>query len=109
MSFSSYIINAPNYLAHLGKTVRSLGIPIHRKRLSSLDSAFDIDTTAKVSLVINATGLGARWMVGVEDEAVYPARGQTVLVRAPEVRKCVMHTEGFMAAAPKEGEGESSL
>jgi len=48
-------------------------------------------------------------MVGLEDKAVYPARGQTVLVRAPEVGKCVMHTEGFMAAAPKEGEGESSL
>jgi D-amino-acid oxidase len=105
-SFSSYIINAPNYLAYLGQTVRDMGIPIHRTRLASLDSAFDLKDTGKVPLVVNATGLGARTMIGVEDPSVYPARGQTVLVRAPEVSRCIMHVEGFMAAAPRDGEGE---
>lgn len=105
-SFSSYIINAPNYLAYLGRTVRDMGIPIHRTRLASLDSAFDLKCTGKTPLVVNATGLGARSLIGVEDPDVYPARGQTVLVRAPEVSRCIMHVEGFMAAPPKDGEGE---
>jgi D-amino-acid oxidase len=65
-----------------------------------------MDSTGKVPLVVNATGLGARTMIGVEDSAVYPARGQTVLVKAPEVSRCVMHVEGFMAAPAKEGEGK---
>ena len=36
--------------------------------------------------VIVAVGLGARFLGGVEDKAMYPVRGQTVLVRAPWVR-----------------------
>lgn len=36
--------------------------------------------------VIVCTGLGARFLGGVEDKDVYPVRGQTVLVRAPWVR-----------------------
>ena len=36
--------------------------------------------------VIVAVGLGARSLGGVEDKAMYPIRGQTVLVRAPWVR-----------------------
>ena len=36
--------------------------------------------------VVVAVGLGARFLGGVEDTAMYPIRGQTVLVRAPWVR-----------------------
>ena len=36
--------------------------------------------------VIVAVGLAARFLGGVEDKAMYPVRGQTVLVRAPWVR-----------------------
>lgn len=36
--------------------------------------------------MIVCAGLGARTLGGVEDENVYPIRGQTVLVRAPWIR-----------------------
>ena len=36
--------------------------------------------------VIVAVGLGARFLGGVEDKAMYPVSGQTVLVRAPWVK-----------------------
>ena len=36
--------------------------------------------------VIVAVGLGARFLGGVEDKAMYPVSGQTVLVRAPWLR-----------------------
>ena len=36
--------------------------------------------------VVVAVGLGARFLGGVEDKAMYPVRGQTVLIRAPWVR-----------------------
>jgi glycine/D-amino acid oxidase-like deaminating enzyme len=36
--------------------------------------------------VINCTGMGARFLGGVEDKKMYPIRGQTVLIRAPWVR-----------------------
>ncbi|WVR09287.1 hypothetical protein IAU60_006352 [Kwoniella sp. DSM 27419] len=102
--FRSYIIHAPNYLASLGREVRSLGIPIVKDRLSSLDQAYNLPSIGRVSLVVNASGLGARSLIGVEDDKVYAARGQTVLVKAPGVKTCIMETEGFMAPAPKPGE-----
>lgn len=82
-----------------------MGISLRRKRLASLDHAFDIPGIGKAPLVVNATGLGARTMIGVEDHAVYPARGQTVLVKAPEVSRCVMHCEAFINAPRNLGKG----
>jgi D-amino-acid oxidase len=105
-TFSSYIINAPAYLAHLSSRCKALGIPLLRHRLSSLDEAYNIPQVGKVDLVVNATGLGARWLIGVEDEDVYPAKGQTILVKAPEGwrKRCVMVNEGFKPVAGDDGE-----
>ena len=44
------------------------------------------DQDPKPEAVVVCLGLGARFLGGVEDENVYPVRGQTVLVRAPWVR-----------------------
>lgn len=40
----------------------------------------------QVDAVMVCTGLGARTLGGVEDTAMYPIRGQTVLLRAPWIR-----------------------
>jgi D-amino-acid oxidase len=89
--WSSFILHAPKYIAHLSSELRKAGVPIIRHTVSSLDEAYQGS-----DLVINAMGLGARWFPGVEDVKVYAARGQTVLVKAPAWKKvCVMHTEGF--------------
>ena len=63
-------------------------MPILRARLSSLDEAYAYPALGPVNLVINATALGSRTLIGVTDEKVYPARGQTVLVKAPTVKGC---------------------
>ena len=86
IGFTSYTLNPPAYIAHLATSLRARGVPIIRHRLSSLDEAYSL--LGPVQLVINATGLGSRSLLGVEDLKVFPARGQTVLVRAPNVRTC---------------------
>jgi hypothetical protein len=69
-------------------------VPIIRHSLSSLDEAYTYS-----DLVINALGLGAKWLPGVQDDRVYAARGQTILVKAEKWKKvCVMHVEGFNPA-----------
>ena len=102
-SFSSYIINAPGYIAHLATQIRQKSIPIIRHSITYLDEAFDLPELGKVGLVVNATSLGSRNLKGVEDENVFPARGQTVLVNAPGVKRCIMQTEGFMAKSSLDG------
>lgn len=99
-SYSSFVLHAPKYLAHLAALCAERSIPIIRQRLSSLDEAYDHPSIGSIDLVINATGLGARWLPGVEDGKVYPAKGQTVLVRAPGVKTCYMSVEGGFNVAP---------
>lgn len=37
---------------------------------------------------------GARSLVGVEDEAVFPVRGQTIIVNAPHLKEFVADVTG---------------
>lgn len=96
--FTSFALNAPEYIKHLAETAKSKGVRFIRRRLTSLDQAYALPEIGNVSLVINASGLGARSLGGVKDENVYGARGQTLLVHAPEVTRCIMRSDAFEAA-----------
>jgi D-amino-acid oxidase len=93
-----------------------------KHRVGSLDEAYDLvlpDELAtkfgverlQVDLVINATGLGAKTLVGVQDETVYPIRGQTVLVKSDLAggtgKRCYMGTRN-LTVGPKGKPAESS-
>lgn len=106
--WQSYIFHAPKYVLHLAQLVREKGIPIIKTRLNSLDEAYNLPPFGPVDLVVNATGLGSYSLIGVEDRAMHPARGQTVLVRAPRVDRCIMNTESFMGPDPGESPPPSS-
>ena len=80
------------YLQHLADGLRARGVPIIRRRLASLDEAYDLPETGSVDLVVNALALGNKTLIGVEDDKMYPAQGQTVLVKAPLVNTCTMAT-----------------
>ena len=96
--FSSFTLNAPEYIKHLAQKARGRGIRIIRRRLTSLDQAYALPEIGHVGLVVNATGLGAKSLGGVKDDKVYGARGQTLLVNAPEVKRCIMRADAFDAA-----------
>lgn len=99
VKFESYILHAPDYLAHLASGLRSRGVPIIRRRLASLDEAYDLPEVGRVDLVVNALALGNKTLIGVEDDNMYPAQGQTVLVRAPLVNTCTMSTGDTVKSA----------
>ena len=83
-SYESYTLNSPRYIGHLSKELRSKGVQIVRRAISHVDEPWSLYPEA--SVVINATALGSRTLGGVEDPDVYPARGQTVLVKAPKAQ-----------------------
>jgi hypothetical protein len=82
-------INVPHYLAYLrdralrsGAILFQSSLPVDgglQKALATADGISNAIGRGKVDAYVNATGLGARDLCG--DEAVYPIRGQTVLVR----------------------------
>lgn len=108
MTYKSYVLHAPNYLLHLASLLRARGVHFQRQRLSSLEEAYALPAFAPVKLVINASGLGAKSLLGVRDSrAIFPIRGQTVLVRAPGVKTCYMQTSSMHP--PGDGEATSTL
>ncbi len=73
IEFATVTINAPAYIAWLRDECQKMGVQFERREVSDIS---EIPGT-----LINCTGLGSRFLKGVEDLNVYPTRGQTVLVR----------------------------
>lgn len=57
-------------------------VTLLRRHYTHLDTLFHDFPAARA--VFNCTGLGARHLGGVADEAVYPTKGQTILVAQPK-------------------------
>jgi len=61
---------------------------IERKAAGIVEAvrAAEAESKGKVDAVVNCTGMGARWFSGVEDEEVFPVKGQAVVVRGEAER-----------------------
>ncbi|CAA7270241.1 unnamed protein product [Cyclocybe aegerita] len=102
-SFETVTIDVPVYLNWLLSRFLEKGGTIVRGQLQHLSQLLEAGTTPFLSpeeranrakgsksgksecpdAVVVCVGLGARTLGGVEDATVFPARGQTVLIRAP--------------------------
>ncbi|CAI6270362.1 unnamed protein product [Periconia digitata] len=79
---ASFVIDVQRYLPWLQTEATRLDIEIHRRIFGSIDDAFK--RYPQATAVFNCTGLGAMTLGGVEDNTMYPARGQILLVEGPE-------------------------
>ena len=95
VSFTTVTIDVPIYLNYLLTQFLGNGGRILRGSVQHINEIIEGGTSLfsggnandfLPDAVVVAVGLGARFLVGVEDKAMYPVRGQTVLVRAPWVR-----------------------
>ncbi|CAD6888895.1 unnamed protein product [Tilletia controversa] len=124
ISYDSITIDVPNYLQYLLERATSpssnssFGAPVEIHRTPSLPSLASVLSflpasygstlpSKTVPIIVNATGLGAHDLDDVKDAGVQPARGQTVLVRAPRVKRCVVHAGKESKLSPKlPGDGD---
>jgi D-amino-acid oxidase len=81
ISFTTVSVNPQLYLPYLQSELLSLGATFVRRHLSHIREAFAQTLPLVPLAVINATGLLASRLGGVEDKAVFPTRGQTILIR----------------------------
>ncbi|KAH8734103.1 hypothetical protein BGZ61DRAFT_445814 [Ilyonectria robusta] len=81
--FTTVCINTALYLPYLLGQCRRRGVIFKRQKLDSLADATKIPHAdgRLGKVLVNATGLGSRWLKGVEDQTMIPARGQIMLVR----------------------------
>lgn len=80
--FTSVCINTAVYLPWLVGQCVELGVVLRRAVLKHVSEAASMSHTgSKADVVVNASGLLACRLGGVMDAAVYPIRGQVVVVR----------------------------
>ncbi|KAF8156859.1 D-aspartate oxidase [Crassisporium funariophilum] len=95
VTFTTVSIDVPIYLNYLLTRFLAKGGRILRGSAQHINQVIEGGTSLfsggsahdpLPDAVIVCVGLAARFLGGVEDKAVYPIRGQTVVVRAPWVR-----------------------
>ena len=80
--FQSVCINTAIYLPWLVSQCLKNGVIFRRVAIDHIGDAAGFHASGKPAhLVVNCSGLGAKALGGVEDQQLYPVRGQTVLVR----------------------------
>lgn len=89
ISFKTWNFNCPVFLYNFAQFLKDKGIKFVKEELTHLAQAtsFMNEDSTDDKIVFNCTGLGARDLGGVKDLLVYPARGQVVVVRAPNVNE----------------------
>lgn len=80
------MIAPPIYLQALHDQFLAAGGNIETRDVESLDEA-----AAEADLLVNCSGIGARQLA--DDAAVYPMRGQTMLIDAPDIAQGYMDNE----------------
>ncbi|ETW75833.1 hypothetical protein HETIRDRAFT_239418, partial [Heterobasidion irregulare TC 32-1] len=99
VSMTAININVPVYLPYLFSRFLARGGTVVRGTVQHVDqvlegglSAFTRKRTcdgfneASIDALVVCAGMGTRTLGGVEDQSVYPVRGQTVLLHAPWVK-----------------------
>ncbi|KAH8658151.1 D-amino-acid oxidase [Xylariales sp. PMI_506] len=83
VKFTSVCISTALYLPYLVGQCRRQGVVFQRRKLGHIAEAASVPHPDghMPQVLVNATGLGSRWIQGVEDQDMVPARGQTMLVR----------------------------
>lgn len=88
VGFQTVSVCPDHYLPWLAKELQSRGVEFIRQRVASIGEAAAL--AGPNGVLVNATGLGARSLIGLEDKDVYPIRGQTVVIDNPKVREFMM-------------------
>lgn len=86
IKFTSWNFNCPKFLQSLRLYLEAQGVSFEKRTLSHISQAFLSESVH----IFNCTGIGARSLGGVEDGAVYPTRGQVVVVKAPHIQESMM-------------------
>lgn len=82
--YESMCINTVKYLRWLVGECKKNGVTFKQAKVGSIEEASKWHHSGKEpDVVVNATGLGARSLGGVEDRDMYSVKGQTVIVREP--------------------------
>ncbi|KAI0059469.1 nucleotide-binding domain-containing protein [Artomyces pyxidatus] len=87
VQFHTVSVDPGRYLLSLKSTLVRRGVEFKKQRVVSLN---EVGAIAGIGgIVVNASSLGARSLIGVEDTKMYPIRGQTIAAYAPNAKEFI--------------------
>ncbi|EJU04456.1 nucleotide-binding domain-containing protein [Dacryopinax primogenitus] len=87
--FMSVTFDVWRYLPWLYSQVLVRGGRAVRAQVQHINQVLEGAFCEKPDALAVCAGIGARTLGGVEDENVFPIRGQTILIRAPWIKQCM--------------------
>jgi len=81
LGFSTYSVNPSVYLPYLKQELVSRGVAFVKQHVRTIDELLPL--TGPEGVLINASSLGSKSLIGVEDQNLFAIRGQTILVQCP--------------------------
>lgn len=100
LAFTTVSTKPVRYLRWLKEELTQRGVTFIIKNVGSIEAVAAMG--GDDSIVINCSGLGARSLLGVEDDKVFPIRGQTIIVDAPHVKECIADLTPGYGKGPSE-------
>jgi len=113
LAYDTYSVNPMFYLPWLKSELIARGVEFIRKHVASLEDAAAYTDLGGV--IINATALGAKSLIGVEDTQVFPIKGQGIIVECPTLKEHVAFfnpkdpSYGTVYVIPRPGDGTAIL
>ncbi|KAF9064791.1 hypothetical protein BDP27DRAFT_1298717 [Rhodocollybia butyracea] len=97
--YNTVVITPQVYLEWLHDRLTASHVKFVRKELGHISEVRDI--VPEVDVVVNASGVGAKYLGGVEDHLVQESRGQTMLVRTKETTVVVRSGDLYAYSIPR--------
>ena len=108
LSFDSFSISPSRYLGYLHAENIRLGVHCVSFAVGSLDEVASMDIFCNFAGIVNCTGLGAAKLV--PDKAVFPTKGQSLIVKGEAVCVTSMIEDGWETVlVPRSGEQQTFL
>ncbi|KAJ1721026.1 hypothetical protein LPJ53_004417 [Coemansia erecta] len=111
LQYTTLLINVPQYLVYLRTKFTNAGGKIVCRALRSISEALDVTgaNSERLPVIVNCTGLGSKYLSDVADKAMYPIRGQTVLVHAPDAKRTITRIGAAFGYTIPRGDGSVIL
>lgn len=91
VAFCTVSVNPQEYIPWLSSELRARDVEFVRKHVKTLEELRPLVGTN--GILVNASSLGSRSIIGVEDTKLFPIRGQSILVQSPQLQE-------FLATKP---------
>ncbi|KAI5997967.1 hypothetical protein EDD15DRAFT_2386736 [Pisolithus albus] len=95
VAFCTVSVNPQEYVPWLSSELRARNVEFVRKHVRTLEELRPL--VGANGILVNASSLGSRSIIGVEDTKLFPIRGQSIIVHSPQLQEFLATKPGILS------------